>query len=121
MVDCNVQTPRGVLGGVFAVYLEGLDVSIRGIVWLVEVLGLDLCGLFECFAGFGICEVEELVWCSFYVVLGCDCALDLFMRNALAVCVYKSAAFSHFSCRPPKKLNPPPAPATAFSACENIS
>jgi len=38
------------------------------------------------------------------------------MRNAFAAWVYRSAAFSYFSDLPPKKLNPPPAPAAALSA-----
>ena len=37
-------------------------------------------------------------------------------RKAFAACVYRSAAFSHFSDRPPKKLKPPVAPEDAFSA-----
>lgn len=42
------------------------------------------------------------------------------MRNAFAACVYRSAAFSHFSCLPPNRLNPPPAPEAALSACEDV-
>lgn len=42
--------------------------------------------------------------------------LDLLIRKAFAAWVYRSAAFSHFSCRPPKRLNPLPAPETALSA-----
>jgi hypothetical protein len=34
--------------------------------------------------------------------------------------VYRSAAFSHFSCRPPKRLNPPPAPDAALSAWQDV-
>lgn len=41
------------------------------------------------------------------------------MRNAFAAWLYNSAAFSHFSCRPPKRLKPPEAPATALSALGN--
>ncbi len=37
-------------------------------------------------------------------------------RKAFAACVYRSAAFSHFSDRPPKKLKPPVAPEAALSA-----
>lgn len=37
-------------------------------------------------------------------------------RNALAACVYRSAAFSHFSVLPPKRLKPPDAPFSAFEA-----
>lgn len=36
--------------------------------------------------------------------------------KAFAACVYKSAAFSYFSVRPPKKLNPLEAPCSALSA-----
>jgi len=45
--------------------------------------------------------------------------LDLFIRNAFAAWVYRSAAFSYFSARPPNKLNPPPAAAAALSACQS--
>ena len=45
-------------------------------------------------------------------LLPCFC-----IRKALAACVYRSAAASYFSVRPPKRLKPPPAPAAALSAC----
>lgn len=46
--------------------------------------------------------------------------LCLFTLNAFAAWLYKSAAFSHFSVRPPKKLKPPVAPDAALSAfCNN--
>jgi hypothetical protein len=48
---------------------------------------------------------------------GKDCALCFCIRNAFAAWVYRSAAFSYFSVLPPNKLNPPPAPAIALSAC----
>ena len=38
------------------------------------------------------------------------------IRNAFAACVYRSAAFSHFSVFPPKSEKPPLAPDAALSA-----
>jgi hypothetical protein len=37
-------------------------------------------------------------------------------RNAFAAWVYRSAAFSYFSVRPPNQLRPPEAPESALSA-----
>lgn len=37
-------------------------------------------------------------------------------RNAFAAWVYRSAAFSYFSVRPPNQLKPPEAPDSALSA-----
>lgn len=49
-------------------------------------------------------------------VLLCFCK-----RKAFAAWVYASAAPSHFSCRPPKRLKPVPAEEAALSAYEYIS
>jgi hypothetical protein len=53
-VDGHVQTPGGGLGIVLAVGLEGVDEGVCGVIGLLELLGLDLCGLLKGLAGFDI-------------------------------------------------------------------
>lgn len=46
-VDSHIQTPGGGLGIVLAVGLEGIDEGVCGVIGLLELLGLDLCGLLK--------------------------------------------------------------------------
>lgn len=48
-------------------------------------------------------------------------ALCFCILKALAAWMNISAAFWNLSSRPPKKLKPPPAPCSAFSACADAS
>lgn len=54
-VDGHVQAFRSSLGIVFAVGLEGIDEGVGGIIGLLELVGLDLRGLFKSLSGLKIC------------------------------------------------------------------
>lgn len=51
-----------------------------------------------------------------FAVIEDQCSPSLFIRKPVAACMYCSAAVSHFSVFPPKRLKPPLAAFTAFSA-----
>lgn len=50
-VDSNVQASRGSLGIFLAVGLKGIDEGVGGIIGLLELIGLNLRGLFESLSG----------------------------------------------------------------------
>lgn len=65
-----------------------------------------------------LCSSVNTVVCSSlarYAILLCFCTL-----KAFAAWVYRSAAFSYFSVRPPNMLKPPDAPWRALSAYKNL-
>jgi hypothetical protein len=53
-IDSNVQASRGSLGIVFAVGLKCIDEGVGGIIGLLELIGLDLRGLFESLSGLDV-------------------------------------------------------------------
>ena len=109
-VDSNVQAPRGSLGIVLAVGLEGVDESVGSIIGLLELIGLNLRRLFESLSGLEVYNriVSAVVSDRMPRQSGkgilCCCIL-----KALAAWVKRSAASWYLSSRPPKKLKPPPA------------
>lgn len=54
-VDGHVQAFCSSLGIVLAVGLEGIDEGVGGIIGLLELVGLDLRGLFKSLSGLKVC------------------------------------------------------------------
>lgn len=58
VVDCLLQHPRCIFWVYLAVRFERFNEGVRGVVRLVEVLGLNLGGALEGLAGFFACFKE---------------------------------------------------------------
>lgn len=54
LVDGKVETSRGILGVVLTVNLERIDIGVGRIVWVFQVVDLDLCSLLKCLPCFSV-------------------------------------------------------------------
>jgi hypothetical protein len=53
-VDSDVKASRSSLGIVFAVGLEGIDEGVGSVIGFLQLVGLNLCGLFKSLSGFKV-------------------------------------------------------------------
>lgn len=119
VVNCNVEASGSIQWLGLAVYFESFREGICSIIRFTQLACLNCCTLFEGLASLLICVIRRLDVVCRYGARKYVLCFDI--RNAFAAWVYKSAAFCHFSSRPPNKLNPPPALAAAFSAFEMLA